>query len=531
MRVRPLIGAFATLLLLLSPGPRAAADPVDPVVLEGILDHASVYVFNFVRKMEHVVSQEDYVQDTQRLASGPAIGMVRHRELKSDLLLVKLPESLNWLPFRDVYEVDGEAIRQRDDRLKALFMNPSDTALDQAKKISAESARYNIGAVDRTINNPMMALVFLQREYRNHFEFTLGDLERRVAPDAWVIEYRETARPTLVRGANNMDLPAHGRFWVDGRTGRVLKSELEFEDADIRAAITTTFKQDKDLGLDVPDQMDERYTLRASQVLGHATYSHFRAFTVSANATLAPEPHVVTDPVAGLKLVEVPAGSFTMGSGFDDPQRRTDETPHEVVIDHRFYLGQAEVTQAEWKAVMGDNPSRFSNCGPNCPVENVTYDEVQQFLATLNVRHGEYAYRLPTEAEWEYACRAGGALPFSTGSILTTSQANYNGLLSFTPTGPGLYRGHPTPAGTFHPNAWGLEDMEGNVLEWTSDWYGRYPTAPETDPTGPQTGARRVTRGGSWFLDVGSARCATRGSEQPADGDFQLGFRVAAEHR
>jgi sulfatase modifying factor 1 len=525
MRGRLLIGASA---LLLVSAPQATAEPV---TLEGILNRASVYVYNFVSQLSHVVSQEDYVQDRRQLSItvNPVPGEVRHRELKSDLMLVKLPKNVDWLPFRDVYEVDGRKVRNHDTRLAALFLDPSGTALEQARKISAESSRYNIGAMTRTINNPMMALVFLQKEYRERFEFTLGELQRRVGPEAWVVEYKETARPTLVRGANDADLPAHGRFWINARTGRILRSELAFEDSSVRALITTTFKPDARLGVSVPSVMEERYTLSTTQVLGRATYSHFRAFTVNTRGSIVPDAHAVTDAVNAIDLVEVPAGHFTMGSAWDDPGRRADETPHEVLIDHPFFLGKEEVTQAQWTSVMGTNPSRFTDCGPDCPVENVSYTDVQQFIAALNGEGGNYIYRLPTEAEWEYACRAGSTAPYSTGTTLKSSQANYNGMLAFTPTGPGLFRGHPLPVGTFPPNAWGLEDMQGNVLEWTADWYGTYSTAAETDPKGPDKGDDRVMRGGSWFLDVGSARCAKRASESPSEGNFQLGFRLAAD--
>src|SRR5262249_53070358 len=144
-----------------------------------------------------------------------------------------------------------------------------------------------------------------------------------------------------------------------------------------------------------------------------------------------------------------------------------DETVHDVKISAPFYLGRFEVTQQEWRVVMGSSPSRFSDCGPRCPVERVSFDEVQKFLAALNARTvGDVHFRLPTEAEWEYACRAGTASPFSTGASITTAQANYDGR---GPSGvpPEAFRGRPTPTGTFDPNPWGMTDLHGNVAEWT----------------------------------------------------------------
>jgi formylglycine-generating enzyme required for sulfatase activity len=141
-------------------------------------------------------------------------------------------------------------------------------------------------------------------------------------------------------------------------------------------------------------------------------------------------------------------------------------------------------------------------------------------------------YRLPTEAEWEYACRAGTTGPFSTGETLTTEQANYNGQFPYTGAA-GEFRQRPTPVGSFPSNRWGLSDMHGNVWEWTADWYGAYAetASANIDPRGPQSGEKRVIRGGSWYFDANSARCALRYTHAPQDRGFSLGFRVAADRR
>jgi len=238
--------------------------------------------------------------------------------------------------------------------------------------------------------------------------------------------------------------------------------------------------------------------------------------------TTIPEPSVV----------EIPAGRFVMGSQSTEAGRGGDETPHEVMISRPFFLGRTEVTQEQWAAVMGTHPSHFANCGPRCPVESVNFFEIQQFIATLNARpEAALSYRLPTEAEWEYACRSGTTTPFWTGFNLTTDQANYNGRYPYGTSPPGVFRERPTPAGTFAPSPWGLSDMHGNVWEWTSDWYAPYPAGAQTDPRGPASGGKRVIRGGSWFFDANSTRCALRYTHAPADRGFSLGFRLAADPR
>jgi formylglycine-generating enzyme required for sulfatase activity len=246
--------------------------------------------------------------------------------------------------------------------------------------------------------------------------------------------------------------------------------------------------------------------------------------------TAVPRPTLV-EPVTGLALVEIPAGRFVMGSPPSEPGRNADEVPHTVTIGRPFLLGRHEVTQHEWRVLMNTSPSAHGGCD-ECPVERVDSFDVQAFLDALNrtaVRSENPVlrrarFRLPTEAEWEYACRAGTTTPFSTGRNLTTAQANYNGRFPYPTFAPGQYRGHPTAVESFAPNAWGLYDMHGNVWEWTSDGYGPYGAA---QPGGADT--KKVIRGGSWYFDANSARCALRYTHRPQDRGFSLGFRVAAD--
>jgi formylglycine-generating enzyme required for sulfatase activity len=271
-----------------------------------------------------------------------------------------------------------------------------------------------------------------------------------------------------------------------------------------------------------------------------ASYGRFRRFDVTADEEVRLPTRTIGDPVSGMTFVEIPPGRFTMGSAASEAGRNPDEVLHDVTITRPFYLGQFEVTQQDWRAVMGTSPSTFTGCGSKCPVESVTFLEVQQFIERLNARRTSAAaaasapalrYRLPTEAEWEYACRAGTTGPFSTGENIAPAQANYNGKYPYGTAVQGEFRQKPAPVGSFPLNPWGLGDMHGNVWEWTSDWYGPYRDASSEniDPHGPPSSDKRVIRGGSWYFDANSTRCGLRYTHAPSDKGFSLGFRLAAD--
>jgi formylglycine-generating enzyme required for sulfatase activity len=253
------------------------------------------------------------------------------------------------------------------------------------------------------------------------------------------------------------------------------------------------------------------------------------AQSVAIALTVVAAPAGPVEPLS-IALVPIPSGAFAMGSASTELGRGTDETLHRVTLTRPFLMARYEVSQAEWRRVMGTSPSQYAPC-EQCPVERVNFFETQQFLAALNESQAAYRYRLPSEAEWEYACRAGSTSPFATGENLTTDEANYNGQFPYATFAKGIFRGHPVPVGSFAPNAWGLSDMHGNVWEWTSDWYGPYSQEALRDPSGPASGEKRSIRGGSWYFDANSSRCALRYTHAPIDRGFSLGFRVAAERR
>ena len=243
-----------------------------------------------------------------------------------------------------------------------------------------------------------------------------------------------------------------------------------------------------------------------------------------------------------LELVYIKPGTFTMGSPkdnqvigvikklFDLVDRFDDETQHQVTLTQGYWLGKYEITQTQYEAVMNTNPSGFK--GANLPVEKVSWDDAMTFckkLTEIEKAAGHlpagYEYTLPTEAQWEYACRAGTTTALNSGKNLSNTKQ----CPEMDQVGWYGYNSNDTthPVGQKQPNAWGLYDMHGNVWEWCLDWYEDYPTTSVTDPVGPSTGSYRVMRGGSWYDCANGCRSANRGSNNPSGGSFIYGFRVA----
>ncbi len=255
----------------------------------------------------------------------------------------------------------------------------------------------------------------------------------------------------------------------------------------------------------------------------------------------------------GMKLVPIKAGEFLMGSK-NEFGRWAHEHQHKVRLSGPFHIGAFEVTQGEYAKVMGSNPSHFSAAGAGkekvkeldagkLPVDSVSWEEAVEFCRKLSELPAEKeagrVYRLPTEAQWEYACRAGTSTPFHYGEQLSSKMANFDGNTPYlkreevikgvdpaTIAGPYLKR--TVPVGSYEPNAWGLYDMHGNVWEWCSDWFSPvyYRKSPEADPPGPEKGSRKVSRGGGWYYFAAGCRSASRYEREPGRKRNTEGFRV-----
>jgi formylglycine-generating enzyme required for sulfatase activity len=262
-------------------------------------------------------------------------------------------------------------------------------------------------------------------------------------------------------------------------------------------------------------------------------------YAVWAASTPAPSP--IPD-----NMVSVAGGTFTMGSPGDEVSRGSIEVQHQVTVS-AFYMGKHEVTQKEYLDTMGSwpetAPSGTYGLGDSYPAYNVSWLDAVKYCnkrsedenltpaytvsgETVTWNKSANGYRLPTEAEWEYACRAGTTSPFNTGDNITTAQANYNGNYPYNGNPAGEYRATTTVVGTFAANAYGLYDMHGNVFEWCWDWSGDYESGPLTDPDGAVSGAKRVIRGGSWNYDAGILRSAFRLFLTPSLWDNIFGFRL-----
>lgn len=234
---------------------------------------------------------------------------------------------------------------------------------------------------------------------------------------------------------------------------------------------------------------------------------------------------VVIDKHLELQLNWIPAGTFVMGSPADEPERGRDENQHSVTISKPFFMGATLVTCAEYEMVTSAK-SRQEREG-DFPAE-VTWPDAVRFCKTLSKDTGR-KFRLPTEAEWEYACRAGTATPFHTGALITTDQANFDGKFVYPGGTAGLYRRGPTAVRTFKSNPWGLFDMHGNAYQWCSDWYGPYSGDAAIDPQGPDKGVDRVIRGGKYGSGPRYIRSAARYSYNPKNSSVVFGFRVVME--
>jgi formylglycine-generating enzyme required for sulfatase activity len=269
-------------------------------------------------------------------------------------------------------------------------------------------------------------------------------------------------------------------------------------------------------------------------------------------------PRVITNSI-GMKLAPIPAGKCLMGSPPTEGERAASEWQHEVTISRPFYMGVYEVTQREYHQVMGPKPPPGSRAyfdkahggGPDHPMENVRFPHAGDFCTRLSElpeeKRAGRRYRLPTEAEWEYACRAGTTTAFHFGNSLSATQADFNGHFPYGGAAKGPYLRRTAKVGSYAPNAWGLYDMHGNVAEWCSDWYDPdyYRHSPKVDPKGPAAGVvgtgykgwdapgegqfYHVIRGGCWLDEARGCRAAYRFRAMPSDPYRLIGFRVVCE--
>lgn len=265
------------------------------------------------------------------------------------------------------------------------------------------------------------------------------------------------------------------------------------------------------------------------------------------NINVAASERAVTNKL-GMTFIYIPAGQFLMGSPKDEMGRDWNEQLHSVIISKGFYIQESEVTQGQWKKLVGFNPSSFTDCGENCPVDTVSWEQCIEFIRVLNDWEGTTKYRLPTEAEWEYACRAGSITAFSNGDITQEFCAPIEPALDETSwycgnsgykNPPDVLRPHPVK--TKKSNRWGIYDMHGNVQEWCMDscgwkssWFGRTGAITSTykdnivDPISKE-GDRRIIRGGGWHQPPKYCRSANRSFYKPVAKRNSLGFRIVRE--
>lgn len=295
----------ATIVCCASTAGGQAPAPSEAVVL----DRASAYVREYERRFSMLVAEEVYVQEVRRpegivggggslSRSNPGGGFnggpgVRKRQtLRSDYLLVSLGGGGGWMPFRDTFAVDGRTVADRNDRLAKLFLEPSASSLDQATRIMADSTRYNLGSMQRTVNIPTLALMFLHPEIRRRFAFTRGDDEVVAGRPAWSFSYSERQRPTLIKTSRGHDLPATGVAWIEPATGTILKTTMTAADPIVRALVTTVYREDAAVAFWVPDRMEDYYKAArdVDEVSGIATYTNYRKFSVNTDEALRKPP-------------------------------------------------------------------------------------------------------------------------------------------------------------------------------------------------------------------------------------------------
>jgi len=247
--------------------------------LQTVLDMASDYEGKFISDFENVVAEEVYVQET----SAPR----RKRTIKSDYLFVRYPDVEGLMTLRDPFEVDGKAVRDSTsaDRMMKLFTSPVPNAILRARALAEEGARYNLLDIG-TLNNPVLTMVFLQRNYRPRFRWNLSGIDKNLGPNVRTVHFEEFRVPSILKAGANQDLLTRGLIWVDEQTGRVVKTRVQIGPSRIPPEIVTTFRHDDGLDIDVPGEMKDWYPDRQGDISGVATYGRFRRFQVKTDESL-----------------------------------------------------------------------------------------------------------------------------------------------------------------------------------------------------------------------------------------------------
>jgi hypothetical protein len=296
MRAR-FVCSCATLAISITATGAWAADR--PPTLADVLARVGDYVVRYERELSGIVAEEHYTQDTDKLDRP----FITHRELKSDLLLVRAEgrDGEGFVQFRDVFQVDGDPVRDRSERLLQLFMEPSAAARNQAGQIMRESARYNIGSIERNVNVPVLALTFMHPRYQSHFKFSMNAEPEgvpkgmpkaatfTVSVHVRVVNFREVGSPPLIDSRDPTgEARSHGRVWVEPETGRILMTELNVDTPVVRTTIQVSYQSEPVVGFLVPVEMRETYLIpkRDYHIVGAATYGNFRQFTVKTNESI-----------------------------------------------------------------------------------------------------------------------------------------------------------------------------------------------------------------------------------------------------
>ena len=356
--------------------------------------------------------------------------------------------------------------------------------------------------------------------------FTSALLQHIDTPNITILQMFQRVRSTVMNESGNQQTPwestsLRGDFYFNPKRGIVVVKSTQKVDTGLKAE-QERLEQERNELERIQAEIEERKRVEAERKRIEAKKK--KLFAMSKRPP-RPKSKKITNSL-GMEFVSIKPGTFMMGSPSSEPERRKNERQHKVTLTKGFYMQTTEVTQGQWKAVMGKNPSKFKNCGDDCPVEKVSWNDAQGFIRRLNQKEGSDKYRLPTEAEWEYAARAGSKTAFANGGI-SELKCGYDSNLDAV----GWYCGNSNkrthPVAQKQPNSWGLYDMHGNVYEWCQDWYGEYyPVSSVIDPTGPSSASLRVYRGGGWRKNARYCRAASRSRYKPGTRNGSVGFRL-----